>query len=338
MFIACSHCQANLDLSSALYGRVVQCPVCNRKLKIDAPAEKLPTIEGKPVRRGWQDSDHAKLNALLAVLIAPPGIPFQFQHDHVKVNALLAFYIGFVASAVWLGCMYYIPPIRFSIGAIFVDRGWAGFVETWLFFWGVAILYLKYLKIKYQERAALLNLFPPNIGEVVDSSTVGAFIDYIYNIPASMRRSIFVNRIRKALELFEARNSKSEAEALLNSLSAMDANRSAGSFALVKVFLWAIPILGFIGTLLGLTQLASSLVFDASDPASIKAAFSNLTGGLRIVFDPTLLGVILSMFLSFLLALIQKQEKDALTMIDTFCSEKLLPKLEKKAASPMTPP
>ncbi|MFM8983811.1 MAG: hypothetical protein ACKOLA_13120 [Spartobacteria bacterium] len=310
MLIACSHCQANLDIPSDFYGRVVQCPVCNRKLKIDAPAEKLPTIEGKPVRRGWQDSDHA------------------------KVNPLHAFLIGFVVSAVWLGCMYYIPPIRFSIGAIFVDRGWAGFVEAWLFFWGVAILYLKYLKIKYQERAALLNLFPSNIGEVVDSSTVGAFIDYIYKMPASMRRSIFVNRIRKALEIFEARNSKSEAEVLLNSLSAVDANRSAGSFARVKVFLWAIPILGFVATVQALTEMASSMSFDATDPASIQAEFSNLTAGLRIVFDPPLLGVILSMFLSFLLALVQKQDKAALTMIDTICSEKLLPKLEKKAASP----
>ena len=152
MLIACSHCQANLDISSDLYGQVVQCPVCNGKLKIDAPAEELPTIEGKPVRHGWQESDHA------------------------NVNALHAFIIGFVVSTIWLACMY-IPPIRASFGAIFVDRGWVDFAETWFFFWGVAILYLKYFKIKHQERAAMLNLFPSNISEVVDSSTVGAFID-----------------------------------------------------------------------------------------------------------------------------------------------------------------
>ena len=309
MLIACSHCQANLDISSDLYGQVVQCPVCNGKLKIEAPAEELPTIEGKPVRHGWQESDHA------------------------NVNPLHAFLIGFGASAIWLACMY-IPPIRASFGAIFVDRGWVDFAETWFFFWGMAILYLKYFKIKHQERAALLNLFPSNIGEVVDSSTVGSFIDNIYDMPASMRDSIIVNRIRKALELFEARNSKSEAEAMLNSLSAVDANRSTGSFALVKVFLWAIPILGFIGTVQGLAQAVGSLNIDASDPAALKAAIGNLTGGLGIAFDTTLLGLILSMFLSFPLALIQKQDEDALTMIDTFCSEKLLPKLNEESSKP----
>lgn len=309
MLIACSHCQANLDISSDLYGQVVQCPVCSGKLKIDAPAEDLPTITGKPVRHGWQESDHA------------------------NVNALHAFLIGLVLSTVWLACMY-IPPIRASFGAIFVDRGWVDFAETWFFFWGMAIIYLKFQKIKHQERSLLLNLFPSNISEVVDSSTVGSFIDNIYDMPASMRDSIIVNRIRKALELFEARNSKSETEAILNSSSAVDANRATGSYALTKVFLWAIPILGFIGTVQGLAQAVASLNIDASDPAALKAAIGNLTGGLGVAFDTTLLGLILSMFMSFPLALVQKKDEDTLTLMDVFCTEKLLPKLNEESGQP----
>ena len=271
--------------------------------------EELPTIEGNPVLHGWQESDHA------------------------SINALHAFLIGFVASAVWLGCMY-IPPIRASLGATFVDRGWVDFAETWFFFWGMAILYFKYFKIKHQERASLLSLFPSNISEVVDSPTVGAFIDNIYHIPASMRDSIIVNRIRKSLELFEARNSKSEAEAMQNSLYAVDANRSTGSYALVKVFLWAILILGFIGTVQGLALVVGNLSWEDTNPEALKQAIKGLTGGLGMAFDTTLLGLILSMFISFLLALIQKQDEKALTMIDVFSSEKLLPKLNEESSRP----
>jgi hypothetical protein len=96
--------------------------------------------------------------------------------------------------------------------------------------------------------------------------------------------------------------------------------------------------LGFVATVLSITQLASFLNFDASDPASIQAAFSNLTGGLSIVFDLAIHGFILLMCISFLLALVRKQDKDALIMIDAFCSEKLLPKLGRKATIPMNPP
>jgi signal transduction histidine kinase len=309
MLIACSHCQANLDISPDLYGQIVQCPVCNGKMKVDAPAEDLPTISGKPVRHGWKESDHA------------------------NVNPLYAFAIGLGASVLWLACMY-IPPVRSSFGSLFVDRGWVNFAETWFFFWGMAILGLKYFKINHQERALLLNLFPSNIAEVVNANTVGSFIDNIYDMPATMRDSIIVNRIRKALELFEVRNSKSESEGMLNSLSAVDANRATGSYSLVKVFLWAIPILGFIGTVQGLATAVGSLNIDASDPEALKAAIGNLTGGLGIAFDTTLLGLILSMIISFPLAMMQKQDEEVLTMIDVFCSEKLLPKLSEESDKP----
>jgi signal transduction histidine kinase len=228
----------------------------------------------------------------------------------------------------------YIPPVRSSFGSLFVDRGWVNFAETWFFFWGMAILGLKYFKINHQERALLLNLFPSNIAEVVNANTVGSFIDNIYDMPATMRDSIIVNRIRKALELFEVRNSKSESEGMLNSLSAVDANRATGSYSLVKVFLWAIPILGFIGTVQGLATAVGSLNIDASDPEALKAAIGNLTGGLGIAFDTTLLGLILSMIISFPLAMMQKQDEEVLTMIDVFCSEKLLPKLSEESDKP----
>ena len=78
------------------------------------------------------------------------------------------------------------------------------------------------------------------------------FIDNIYNVPLSLRDSLIVNRIRKALELFESRVNNGETAAFLNMQSDIDANRSSSSFSHVKVFLWAIPILGFIGTVMGL--------------------------------------------------------------------------------------
>jgi hypothetical protein len=92
--------------------------------------------------------------------------------------------------------------------------------------------------------------------------------------------------------------------------------------------------LGFIGTVQGLAQAVASLNIDASDPAALKAAIGNLTGGLGVAFDTTLLGLILSMFMSFPLALVQKKDEDALTLIDVFCTEKLLPKLNEESGQP----
>lgn len=116
--------------------------------------------------------------------------------------------------------------------------------------------------------------------------------------------------------------------------SDLDANRSAGSYSLIKVFLWAIPILGFIGTVMGLSTAVGALdMGDSSDPEALQEAIGNLTGGLGTAFDTTLLGLILSLFLNFPLAAVMKKEDEALTIIDAVCTEKLLPKLNDSKAS-----
>ena len=51
-------------------------------------------------------------------------------------------------------------PVKYEVdkstGAIFVDRGWVDFAETWFFFWGMAIMYLKYLKIRWKASVGLV--------------------------------------------------------------------------------------------------------------------------------------------------------------------------------------
>ncbi|MGB1873806.1 MAG: MotA/TolQ/ExbB proton channel family protein [Akkermansiaceae bacterium] len=303
MQISCPHCNTALDVAPEHFGQQVQCPACSNRFQIpDGPTEPSDPDFQKPERQGWEERDHA------------------------NVNFGKSFIIGASITAGWLLLMVPFQSSRF--GAIFLERGWVNYTETLLFFWGLTILFMKLNKNKHQAQAALLNLFPESIGKEINSSTVGAFIDNIYSTPLSLRDSLIVNRIRKALELFESRCDNGEVSSFLSTQSDLDANRSAGSYALIKVFLWAIPILGFIGTVMGLSVAVGSLAMgDNTDPDALKESINNLTGGLGVAFDTTLLGLILSILLSFPLSAVQKREDETLTLIDTFCTEKLLPKL-----------
>ncbi|MBK1832495.1 MotA/TolQ/ExbB proton channel family protein [Roseibacillus ishigakijimensis] len=310
MLVTCPSCEASLDVAPEHYGHTVQCPACSEKLAIEAPQQdKQTTKSGKPERLGWAEKDHA------------------------NADFLKSLGIGAVATVLFLALMF--PFLGTRLGDIFLDRGWVNYAETFLFFWGLAMLLLKVRKNRRQERAAILSLFPAHLGKEIHSGNVGAFIDNIYKIPLTLRDSIIVNRIRKALELFEIRNDNAEVAAFLETQSHLDANRSTGSYSLLRVFLWAIPILGFIGTVMGLSTAVGALdMGDASgDPEALKNAINNLTGGLGTAFDTTLLGLILSLLLNFPLAAVMKKEDETLTIIDAVCTEKLLPKLNDSKAS-----
>jgi biopolymer transport protein ExbB/TolQ len=296
-------------------GKVVACPGCNEKFIIPAlPAtQEAATGTNSPQasapqgqRGGWHEEDHA------------------------NVNFLISLGYGVLFTAIFLGAMF--PFMGKSdeqkgFGDIFLDRGWVNYAEVFLFVWGIVIIVMKSKKAKRQRQAMLLDIVPNKLGTEINSDTIGSFIDHIYKLPNRLRDSLMVNRIRKGLELFEKRNNNGEISSFLDSQSDIDANRISGSYTLLKVFLWAIPILGFIGTVQGLSEAVSSLSAGSTDPEALKASINKLTKGLGVAFDTTLLGLILSMVMSFPMAIMQKNEEEMLTEIDAFCSEKLLPKL-----------
>jgi hypothetical protein len=115
---------------------------------------------------------------------------------------------------------------------------------------------------------------------------------------------------------------------MLSSQSDIDSMRIGGSYSLLKAFLWAIPILGFIGTVIGLSHAIGGMNFsNMTDLKQVTATLGTVTGGLGTAFDATLLGLVLAMTLNFPLNGMMKAEDDCLNDIDAFCNEVLLPRL-----------
>src|SRR5690606_18219262 len=154
-------------------------------------------------------------------------------------------------------------------------------LETFFFFWAMAILWLKMKKLRHQKDAMYLDVLPTDLGQEINGENVSHFINHLYGLPTRLRDSMMVNRIRKGLELFEVRQNNGEVSGMLDAQSNIDSARVGGSYALVKVFLWAIPILGFIGTVLGLSTAIGSIdLSDTSNLDKIMGSIGNVTSGL----------------------------------------------------------
>ncbi|MCX6976181.1 MAG: MotA/TolQ/ExbB proton channel family protein, partial [Verrucomicrobia bacterium] len=139
------------------------------------------------------------------------------------------------------------------------------------------------------------------------------FIDHIYRLPFNLRDSLMVNRIRKALEFFEVRQNVSHVSAMMVSQSAIDGSRIMGSYILLRAFLWAIPLLGFIGTVVGLSHAISGMSFGkVEDVGAIMGSINSVTSGLGTAFDATLLGLVFAVILNFPLNSLLKHEDEAL--------------------------
>ncbi len=348
MKFKCPSCDMQLKAEPEMAGKVVRCPGCNTKLSIPAnlegalppPPSGLPAPSGMTPPSGESEAHEGAAEHQQA--------PAQFeQHrqerggweetDPANPSALGALGIGVVATLAWYGILfpfgvgeYNAPSVSATdyIHDLFYERTWVNYMETFFFFWAMGILWLKMKKLRHQKDAMYLDILPTDISQEVNAQNVGQFIDHLYGLPARLRDSMMVNRIRKGLELFEVRQNNGEVSGMMSAQSSIDGARIGGSYALVKVFLWAIPILGFIGTVLGLSQAIGSMdLTNVSDMDKIMGSIGKVTSGLGTAFDTTLLGLVLAMFLNFPMNTLGKAEDDNLNNIDAFCNEVLLPRL-----------
>jgi hypothetical protein len=97
----------------------------------------------------------------------------------------------------------------------------------------------------------------------------------------------------------------------MRSLLDSDAVVLEGSYALTRFITWAIPILGFLGTVLGITDAISG-----ATPEVLEKNMSQVTDGLSYAFDATALALSLTMITMFCSFLVERREQTILEGVD----------------------
>ena len=334
----------SLKAEPELAGKIVRCPGCNTKLQIPETIESSlvppPDLAGSlPPPDG--------IGPVSGGLDSRPDAPHRTawkEQDPTNPNALISFSIGLMLTVAWFGLIYpFQAPAGKPIGEftggqllanLFYKHFTVSFANTLFFCWAMAICYLKLKKLRHQREALFLDVLPFELGKEINAHNVGSFIDHVYNLPRRLRDSLMVNRIRKALEFFEVRQNVTDISAMMGSQSAIDGSRISGSYIMLRAFLWAIPLLGFIGTVVGLSHAIGGMSFaNVEDVSKIVGSINNVTSGLGTAFDATLLGLVLAVVLNFPLNSLAKHEDEMLNDIDAFCNEVLLPRLNDGAGA-----
>jgi biopolymer transport protein ExbB/TolQ len=104
--------------------------------------------------------------------------------------------------------------------------------------------------------------------------------------------------------------------------SDLETDTAASGYRTVRLFIWAMPILGFIGTVLGISIavggfsdfLTTNVSIDEID--RVTAELGNVAGGLSFAFDTTLLGLLAGLVSSVASTAVQGKEERFLTGLE----------------------
>jgi hypothetical protein len=191
-------------------------------------------------------------------------------------------------------------------------------VEVILFCCAMAALAAKFVFSAAERAACQADVLPPWDGRTVPVSDAPGLLSATQSLPARLRNTYLGRRVTAVLEFLCQRRSAAELDDHLRGLTDNDGLALEGTYALTRFITWAIPILGFLGTVLGITEAISGVT-----PDKLEHDISSLTNGLALAFDATALGLALTMLTMFCSFLVERREQAVLEAVDHYVERQL---------------
>ena len=123
---------------------------------------------------------------------------------------------------------------------------------------------------------------------------------------------------------FQSSRSVDQTVSVLNSSLELIAHRVDLRYSMLRYIVWVIPTIGFIGTVIGIALTLSRA--SRADPQS-PDLLENLTTSLAVAFNTTLIALILSAILVFLLHLVQCLEEKSVNNAGHYTLKNLINRL-----------
>jgi len=237
-----------------------------------------------------------------------------------NVNVVFA---GIVAILLSIGFYAAISPFDGTWFAdMFTKRGPTQYATVLLSWWAVVILIVKSGKLRFQKKALDIHIMPEDPGFILSAATVDPVLTRIYQTADNPRAILLYNRIINALSNLRNLGQVTEVDSLIRSHADQDEAALNTSYSLVQGFVWAIPVLGFIGTVLGLSEAIgqfSGVLDAASDVERITQALKGVTAGLATAFETTLVALVAALFIQLAVVFLRKQEDEFLDEAMDYC-------------------
>ncbi|MDR2757100.1 MAG: MotA/TolQ/ExbB proton channel family protein [Planctomycetaceae bacterium] len=241
------------------------------------------------------------------------------------VNSGLCALLSIVVSVLFYVTLYFLPSNWFS--EMFTQRGMTPYFMVLLSTWSLSILLFKWSKVRFQRLSLNVTILPNDHDFVLSPNTVDQIFRNINDTVEQPKYFFLFNRIIGTLSNLKNIGMISDVGDILRSYNDQDIESVETSYSLLNGFLWAIPVLGFIGTVEGLSKAIGtfgSVLASGADTTALTASLQSVTGGLATAFETTLIALILALILHLFATAMKKSEEELLIACSEYCSQHIV--------------
>ena len=263
--------------------------------------------------------------------VFPVVVPAALRLSEAAVRVVAAM-IGGLAGVIWSVTIYLFADPSSMTGRLFNLREPSGAVPLFiliLFCWGLVICAMRYLRTGAAKRLSADTFLIHSI-EI-------AKVDGLERLVKELDRSTadyspLLQRLRTLTRHWSITPGLQDADTLLQQQLYADEERVRAGYSLVRTFIWALPVIGLLGTVAGVAVavggFAEFLRGDIEDVAVIKLSLVNVTAGLSYAFLTTLYGLAGALILMLVATALQNREEKLYSTIQEKIANVFLPFLQ----------
>ena len=148
-------------------------------------------------------------------------------------------------------------------------------------------------------------------------------LDQLETLPKEMSNTQLLETLQASLRRYRITGDvQNTSDAIQTSVEAL-AMRLDAENTMIRYIIWAIPSIGFIGTVRGIGQALSQA------EKALAGDITDMTASLGIAFNSTLVALVISIFLMLLLHTLQRAQDKRLVDIQSYCEEFLLKRISR---------
>ncbi|MCA9176453.1 MAG: MotA/TolQ/ExbB proton channel family protein [Planctomycetales bacterium] len=232
------------------------------------------------------------------------------------------------AAAVGFYVMVFNGPLNTPVFSRYFAGHPVAYVATAMFFIGVVALANKLMDVTAQTSMmdlVQLGRVPRGGQRTEDCDSLLKTLD---KLPPRIAQGYLARRLRRLLVKIQRKGVTVGLEEDLNYQSELDAIQQQDSYSLVRILIWATPMLGFLGTVIGITRALGDLDFSQM-ANSVEDGMEGLLAGLYVAFDTTALALSLSIVLMFLQFIVDRIETQLLARVDARAESEMLGRFQE---------
>jgi biopolymer transport protein ExbB/TolQ len=188
--------------------------------------------------------------------------------------------------------------------------------------WAMSLMGYKALQTAKERRILQMELIPLNRGTSILPEDTREISRPIQALPEAEQRYLLPRTLLTALHRFRSTRNIQDVSNAVRAVSESESERLDSELSMIRYIAWAIPSIGFLGTVRGIGQALGQA------HQAVQGDIAGVTQALGVAFNSTFVALLISIVIMFLLHQVQLAQERLVLDSEEYCDARLIQHLQ----------